>query len=116
MVTAAWAATAGPAPRDFAVPGGHPVADVAFTPDGRGLVAAAADGTVVRWDLATGRATSAARLGPFPAHAAPEFAVGPTGRRVAVGSSAGPPRVFDAATGAPAATLPRPLADADAWF
>ena len=109
---------AGPGPRGVNVPAAHspPLTDFAFANDGRTLVSVDGAGTVVRWDPTTGRTTGVVRLGPFPTHAAPLFAVGPGGRHVAVGSSADPPRVYDAATGAVVATLPRPLADADAWF
>jgi WD40 repeat protein len=107
-----------PLPRELAVAGVHRdlIVDLRFTPDGRGLVSVDREGHVVRWNLATGKPVGRVRLGPFPEHASPEFVISPTGRHIAVGASNGPPRVYDAATGAVVATLPRPLPDADSWL
>jgi hypothetical protein len=93
----------------------EPVAGLAFTADGRGLVTADHAGTVVRWDLAAGKPVRVTKLGPFPDLAHPHPVVAPGGRFVAVGASAGQPQVFDAETGKVVATLPRPLLDADSW-
>ena len=109
---------AAPNPRELDAARAHrgPVTELGFTPDGRTLVSVDGEGTVVRWDVAAGKPAGTTRLGPFPDHAFPQFAVSPTGRHVGVGASVGPLRVYDAATGAVVATVPRPLADADAWY
>jgi WD40 repeat protein/serine/threonine protein kinase len=91
-----WDLAAGP-PR--AAVWAHPaaVARAAWSPDGRQVVTACADGQARRWDAATGR-----EAGPAIPHAVGVTAIAfapPDGARLATGTAAGEVRVWDAATG-----------------
>ena len=64
-----------PAANTLVLKTGSTVTDLAFTTDGRGLLTVDTGGTVVRWDLVSGKGARAARLGPYSVRAAASFGV-----------------------------------------
>jgi WD40 repeat protein/DNA-binding SARP family transcriptional activator len=74
----------------------HELADAAFTPDGRGVVASAADADAVVWDIATGEQQ---RTLGRPGGGVWRIEVSPDGRLVAATTRLGDLRVWDIRTG-----------------
>jgi WD40 repeat protein len=95
---------------------GHPggVLDVAFSPDGTGLVTAGLEGTAKVWEVATGR-----ELLTLPGHVAGAFRVSfaPDGSRLAVSGEDGTVRIYvldiDELMDLARSRLTRPLTDAE---
>lgn len=79
------------------------VSSVAFSPDGKTLVSGSHDGTLILWDVATGKqilSIEEHRLHGRPFEVV-SVAFSPDGKRVASASSDQTVRVWDASTGAP---------------
>jgi WD40 repeat protein len=74
-----------------------PVRAVSFSPDGRRLASAGADGTVKMWDVATGQEMLTLERG-HPSGIS-RVAFSPDGRRLASSSSDGTVKMWDVATG-----------------
>jgi WD40 repeat protein len=84
---------------------GHetPYVDVSVSPCGTALASAGAGGTLIRWDVATGRPTATADLGEY---SLPELTLGPGGRLVAVHHALQAVAVWGLDAGARLATVP----------
>jgi WD40 repeat protein len=74
------------------------VGQVLFTGDGKSLLTVAADGAIIRWDAATGKAS--ASFAP-PARAGGGGTLSPDGKVLAVADAADDVMLFDPATGKP---------------
>ncbi|HET9765456.1 MAG TPA: TIR domain-containing protein, partial [Thermoanaerobaculia bacterium] len=81
------------------IPAGTPIQAVAYSPDGRRVVAGGADGTLRIWDAESGQPIGA----PLVGHQKPvsSVAYSPDGRRIVSGSDDSTLRIWDAATGQP---------------